>query len=79
MIPLDLAFEPEFTQIGGYKIFDNIVDVLFIVDMLLMFICSFLNKKGVEELDSNKIALSYMMSFRFFADSAAVLGTGVVT
>jgi hypothetical protein len=60
-------------------VFDNIVDGLFILDMLLMFFCSYLNKKGVEEWDSKKIAMNYMKSFRFFADSGAVLGTGLVT
>ena len=47
--------------------------------MLLMFFCSYLNKKGVEEWDSKKIAMNYVKSFRFFADSGAVLGTGLVT
>ena len=79
MIPLDLAFEPEFSQKALYQVFDNIVDALFIVDMILMFFTSYLNKQGLEIFSSKKIALNYIKSFRFLADSGAVLGTGVVT
>lgn len=79
LIPLDLAFEPEFTKIKGFEVFDNIVDGLFLVDMIVMFMTSFINKKGAEVLNSHQIAAKYMMSFRFVADFFAVLGTGIVT
>merc|ERR1712166_1553592 len=58
---------------------DNIVDGLFLVDMIVMFMTSFINKKGAEVLNSHQIAAKYMMSFRFVADFFAVLGTGIVT
>ena len=79
LIPIDLAFEPEFTKIKGFEVFDNIVDGLFLVDMIVMFMTSFINKKGAEVLNSHQIAAKYMMSFRFVADFCAVLGTGIVT
>jgi hypothetical protein len=56
IIPFDLAYEPEFTGTTGFKIFDFVVDFLFLIDMILMFIHSFLNKKGIEIFDSIKIA-----------------------
>ena len=79
LIPIDLAFEPEFTKIKGFEVFDNMVDGLFLVDMIVMFMTSFINKKGAEVLNSHQIAAKYMMSFRFVADFFAVLGTGIVT
>ena len=79
IIPIDLAFEPEFTRLKSFEVFDNIVDGLFLIDMIVMFMTSFINKKGAEVLDSHKIAAKYLMSFRFVADFFAVLGTGIVT
>lgn len=74
-----MAFAPAFTTIKSFEVFDNIVDGLFFIDMIVMFMTSFINKKGAEVLDSHQIAAKYMMSFRFVADFFAVLGTGIVT
>ena len=41
MIPLDLAFEPESLKNQYYLWFDFTVDVLFIIDIILMFFTSF--------------------------------------
>ena len=48
IIPIDLAFEPAWTKNIGLKIFDNMVDILFIIDMCIMFFSSFLDKMGEE-------------------------------
>ena len=53
LIPIDLAFNPEFTRDVGVQIFDNIVDILFIIDMALMFMTSYLNKMGAEIFNSH--------------------------
>ena len=47
--------------------------------MVVMFLTSYQNKMGEEIKDSNQIAKSYMKSFRFFADSFAILGTNAIT
>lgn len=52
MIPVDMAFNPDFTDSLAYKIFDNTVDAIFLIDIILMFMSSFINKQGVECFDS---------------------------
>ena len=53
--------------------------MFFIVDMIMMFMTSYLDKMGEEIKDSHLIAKSYTKSFRFFADAFAVLGTSFIT
>ena len=79
MIPVDLAFKPEFQSTTFYQIFDLIVDALFLFDMAFMFIHSFQNQKGKEVFDSLQIAKKYCLSMRFVGDALAILGTNVVT
>jgi hypothetical protein len=47
--------------------------------MILMFVTSHLNKIGIEIFDSHQIMKKYMFSFRFLADTFAILGTGLIT
>ena len=75
-----MAFDPLFTNYISYKIFDNAVDFIFLLDMIIMFITSFLNKStGQEIFDSVEIAKKYITSVRFLTDFLAILGTDVVT
>jgi len=60
-------------------IFDNIVDLIFLVDMVLMCITSYLDPNGREITDSVKIIKKYVFSRRFVTDFLALLGTGIVT
>lgn len=46
LVPIQLAFKPDALDAILYVIFDNLVDILFIVDMAVMFLTSFLNNKG---------------------------------
>jgi hypothetical protein len=46
IIPIDLAFKPEFTKIPWFKLFDALVDILFVIDMVLMFLTTYLDSKG---------------------------------
>ena len=79
MIPLDLAFEPQALKNIYYIRFDLAVDILFILDIILMFMTSFQDRKGREELDSFVIACRYMSSYRFFTDVLSILGIGPIT
>ena len=79
MIPFDMAFNPGFTDSLAYKIFDNTVDAIFLIDIILMFMTSFMNKQGVESFDSTDIAVKYVKSIRFLTDFFAILGTDVFT
>lgn len=60
IIPIDLAFGPEFTKGFKFKVFDGIVDILFLVDMILMFMTSYQDSRGKEIKDSHTIAANYM-------------------
>mgnify|MGYP002629862122 CR=1 FL=1 len=79
IIPIDLCFQPEFTHARPFVLFDTIVDVIFMFDMLLMFVTSYLDRQGNEVKDTSLIASKYVWSFRFLCDFFAVLGTGFLT
>ena len=79
IIPIDMSFEPEWTAHFYYQIFDNLVDFLFLVDMILMCFTSFIDPQGKEVFRSVQIIRKYVFSRRFVTDFAAILGTGVVT
>jgi hypothetical protein len=46
IIPIDFAFKPEFTKIPNFQIFDAIVDIIFVIDMVLMFLTTYIDNKG---------------------------------
>ena len=79
IIPLDLAFHPAWASTSAYQIVDNLVDGMFLIDMVVMFVTSFLDKAGHEVKDSRRIAERYMRSSRFVIDLLSLLGTGIVT
>lgn len=58
--------------------FDAIVDILFVVDMVLMFMTSYQDSKGKEVKSSYTIAGNYMKSVRFVADFLACLANGFI-
>ena len=62
-----------------YQVFDNTVDLLFLIDMIWMFLTSYTDNFGKEVFQSQKIAKKYLLSQRFVFDAGAILGTGVVT
>ena len=78
-IPIDLTFQPEFMGTTVFQVFDNIIDAFFLMDMILMFFTSYLDKTGNEVFQALMIARKYVRTFRFLADFLAILGTGVVT
>lgn len=77
--PLDLAFNPPFTQSLIFQIIDNLWDFMFFIDMVIMFFTSYVNKHGTEVLKSRKIAGKYIKSSRFLFDSLAILGSNIFT
>lgn len=74
-----MCFKPEFTEYPGFVFFDIVVDLIFMVDMMIMFMTSYQDKTGKEIKHSHTIAFHYMKSFRFFCDFMAILGTGFIT
>ena len=75
-MPLQYAFE--FKTSGFVSFFDLLVDLLFVVDIILMFLTSFLSKTGEEIKDSKKIAMHYITTVRFFTDFFSLLGLEAV-
>ena len=78
-IPLQLSFKPPLFDTPVYFIFDNLVDCCFLVDILLMFSCSFVNKKGKEISEPKLIAIDYITSRRFALDSLSMLGASFIS
>lgn len=79
MLPLDMAFQPSFTQSNFYKFGDFLIDLCFLVDMILMCITSVRDQAGREVFDSFLITVRYVKTLRFVCDLGALLGTGVIT
>eukprot|EP00356_Strombidium_inclinatum_P001853 CAMPEP_0170511220 /NCGR_PEP_ID=MMETSP0208-20121228/66186_1 /TAXON_ID=197538 /ORGANISM="Strombidium inclinatum, Strain S3" /LENGTH=142 /DNA_ID=CAMNT_0010794743 /DNA_START=817 /DNA_END=1242 /DNA_ORIENTATION=- len=79
IIPVELSFEPEELSSVGFLILDNALDVLFFIDIVLMFFTTYLSKQGQEIFESNLIAVNYMKTSRFFTDILSLLGANVIT
>lgn len=45
-VPLMIAFEPPELQTTLFTVFDIIVEIIFIIDIILMFMTSFVNARG---------------------------------
>jgi len=74
VVPLEISIKPKFMDNLAYPIIKRGVDAVFFLDMLLMCITSFQDKKGTEVTNSNQIIPMYVMSFRFVIDVLAILG-----
>lgn len=76
-MPLEMAFKPPFRENHAYQVFGIVVEVIFVIDVLLMFFTSQISKKGKETTNSQEIAKVYMSQSRFFTDSLAILGNSL--
>lgn len=56
---------------------DILVDVVFTIDIILMFFTSYENKQGKEVFDRNKVRKHYVYTFGFFTDFMSVLGNNL--
>jgi len=73
-VPLEISIKPFFVDNTVYSILKRVVDAIFFVDMVLMCLTSFQDRKGKEIINSNQIIPNYIMSFRFVVDTLAILG-----
>ena len=62
LVPLELVFVDMIEEIGGdwYSAIDGIVDVLFFIDMVIMFMTSFRHRNGNEIWEPKEIAINYV-------------------
>ena len=79
LIPIEYVYDFDFLKYTSTKIIDNFIDVIFFVDMILMFFTSFFNSKGEEIFDSMEIAHNYVIKPRFYMDALSLFGTGFVS
>ena len=59
MIPFDQAFKPEFNHHMYMVVLEYIVDFVFLIDIFVMFITSYLTNKGQETFDQSEISNNY--------------------
>lgn len=59
-VPLNIAFKPPRFQSTGFRVFDVFVDILFLVDIVLMFMTSYVNNFGQQVTDQAEIAINYI-------------------
>jgi hypothetical protein len=80
MIPLSIAMPEGLEGLYGLFIFENLVDVLFVVDIFLSFRTTFVNSKtNIEIVDPKRIALNYVYSVRFPFDILASIPLEKIT
>ena len=77
MIPFEQAFPNELTESTAVFYLDLVVDVIFVIDICLMFISTKINNKGKEIFDPYEIAKLYTSTRRFKFDFLSILGTQV--
>ena len=74
MVPFDFAFKSETEKNNHTPIADMVIDVLFFVDILLMFFTSTISRDGFETYDSVYIRNTYIKTFRFKIDFLSLFG-----
>ena len=71
-IPIDVAFQPEFINSGGYIAFDYIFDFIFLIDLIFNFRTSFADDHGEKIYDKKQIAKRYVPTLTFVCDCLAI-------
>ena len=76
-VPYQNAFHPEFFDELPFQVLDLLIDIVFVIDIFLMFITSVISNKGKETFDQSIIAKQYTGRIRFYADLLSLLGAGI--
>lgn len=77
VIPLEMSFDLPIFQSLSYQIVDNLLDLIFLADIILTFFTSYISKKGKEIKDQRLIAMNYIPTTRFLYDLLSLLGANV--
>lgn len=75
VIPFDISFGLPFMFLQLNLYIDVSLDVLFLIDNILMFFTSFVNKNGVEIFDHSEIFTNYTRKWRFVFDTLSLFGS----
>jgi hypothetical protein len=68
IIPIDLAFNPQFLNYTAVVVLDIFIDLIFFVDIILGFFTTYMDKRGKEIKNRGKIALTYVKTKGFYCD-----------
>lgn len=69
----------EFFRDTRYFVFIIMTEILFVIDIILMFFTSYRDLKGREETDLDKIANNYVRTSQFYTDALSVLGSSAIS
>ena len=72
------AFEPLKVKSLAETIVSVIVDIIYVIDIVLMFFTSVIDNQGKENFDTNLIAYRRIYSLKFYTELASVLGTDII-
>lgn len=78
-VPYEYCFKDEYFKIRAVIIFELTIDVFFLVDVILTFFTSFLDRTGAENYQLDDIALNYIKQPRIISDVIALFGNALFT
>ena len=79
MIPFDIPVKPEWRNTNTLIAIDVIIELLFVADIIIMFLSSYMDKMGHEECRIIQIAKNYISMPKFYIDVLSLLGNGIFT
>lgn len=77
MLPVEIAFEPVFGKTLGWKLFENILEVIFTIDLLMHFNTTFIDEDGNEIGSRMHISIDYVKEYHFWIDIASTISIKV--
>lgn len=77
-IPLSISFDfkKEIFDTLTFRVLDTGADIMFIIDIMIMFFTSYRDMRGHEVYSSQPIATEYLTSVSFVLDFLSTLGSG---
>lgn len=67
-----IGFNPDFTSHGAYILFDNLINLIYVIDIIQSFITTYLDENGDEVTSYKLIAIQYLKG-RFFIDVVSTI------
>ena len=78
-IPFDTAFEPEISNSVPMRVFNYMIDLMFLIDIILNFRTTFQSlTTGDEVTDPKEIAINYLKAPRFWIDAVSTIPFDVI-
>jgi len=67
-IPLQIAFEPPILETAPFETANNIIDFLFVLDILIAFRTTYYDLETGDEIFQSNLVISAYVKSRFFVD-----------